>query len=153
MRKYWGDAPRTAEAIDAAHWIKSGDVATMDDAGFIRIVGRIKDMVIRGGEKIFPREIEDFLYANAKIEEVEVFGVPDEKYGEQVAAWIKLRPGAEADAEEIRKYCEGRLAHFKIPRYIKFVEEFPLTVTGKVQKFVMRERMAQELGLSKEPSV
>jgi fatty-acyl-CoA synthase len=148
MREYWGDATRTAEAIDAAHWIKSGDIATMDEGGFIRIVGRIKDMVIRGGEKIYPREIEDFLYANEKIDEVEVFGVPDEKYGEQVAAWIKLRAGQSADAEELRKFCAGRLAHFKIPRYIKFVDEFPLTVTGKVQKYIMRERMAQELGLS-----
>jgi fatty-acyl-CoA synthase len=149
MREYWGDAKKTAEAVDAAHWIKSGDVATMDDEGYIRIVGRIKDMVIRGGEKIFPREIEDFLYGNEKIDQVEVFGVPDEKYGEQVAAWIRLRAGASADEDEIRRYCEGRIAHFKIPRYVKFVDEFPLTVTGKVQKFVMREAMAQELGLAR----
>jgi fatty-acyl-CoA synthase len=153
MREYWGDEQRTREAIDAAHWIKSGDIATMDEAGFIRIVGRIKDMVIRGGEKIYPREIEDFLYTNEKIEEVEVFGVPDEKYGEQVAAWIRLHAGRSAEAEEIREFCAGRLAHFKIPRYIKFVDEFPLTVTGKVQKYVMRERMARELGLaSKTPA-
>ena len=152
MRGYWGDPERTAEAIDAAHWIKSGDVATMDEDGFIRIVGRIKDMVIRGGENIYPREIEECLYANEKIDEVEVFGVPDPKYGEQVAAWIKLRAGESADADEVRAFCQGRLAHFKIPRFIKFVEEFPLTVTGKVQKYVMRERMARELGLMPESS-
>ena len=150
MREYWGDAARTAEAIDAAHWIRSGDIATMDEQGYVRIVGRIKDMVIRGGEKIYPREIEDFLYTHDKIDEVEVFGVPDEKYGEQVAAWIKLHAGQTADADEIRAFCSGRLAHFKIPRYIKFVEEFPMTVTGKVQKFVMRERMARELELAKQ---
>ena len=150
MREYWGDPARTAETIDAAHWIKSGDIATMDEQGYIRIVGRIKDMVIRGGEKIYPREIEEFLYTHDKIDEVEVFGVPDEKYGEQVAAWIKLRPGESCDAEEIRAFCRGRIAHFKIPRYIKFVEEFPMTVTGKVQKFVMREQMARELDLAKQ---
>jgi fatty-acyl-CoA synthase len=152
MREYWGDSEKTRQAIDAAHWIRSGDIATMDESGYIRIVGRIKDMVIRGGEKIFPREIEDFLYGNEKIDQVEVFGVPDAKYGEQVAAWIKLRAGAAADAEEIRKFCEGRIAHFKIPRYIKFVDDFPLTVTGKVQKFVMRAAMAKELGLTKAPT-
>jgi fatty-acyl-CoA synthase len=152
MRGYWGNTDRTAEAIDAARWIKSGDLATIDEDGFIRIVGRIKDMIIRGGENIYPREIEEFLYGNPKIDAVEVFGVPDEKYGEQVAAWIKLRAGESADADEIRAFCEGRLAHFKIPRFVKFVEEFPLTVTGKAQKYVMRERMAKELGLVKESS-
>jgi fatty-acyl-CoA synthase len=150
MREYWGDPQKTAEGIDAAHWIKSGDIATMDDRGYVRIVGRIKDVVIRGGEKIFPREVEDFLYGYDKIDQIEVFGVPDERYGEQVAAWIRLRAGASADADEIRRYCEGRLAHFKIPRYIKFVDEFPLTVTGKVQKFIMREVMAKELGVAKD---
>jgi fatty-acyl-CoA synthase len=125
----------------------------MDEDGYVRIVGRIKDMIIRGGENIYPSEIEKFLYGNPKIEEVEVFGVPDTKYGEEVAAWIKLREAQTASAEDIRKFCEGKLSHFKIPRYIKFVHEFPMTVTGKVQKFVMRERMAAELGLaSKEPS-
>ncbi len=153
MREYWGDPERTGKEIDAAHWIRSGDIATLDDEGYCRIVGRIKDMVIRGGENIYPREIEEFLYGNPKIDEVEVFGVPDPKYGEEVAAWIKLREGATASADEIRKFCEGRLAHFKVPRYIKFVDEFPMTVTGKVQKFVMRARMAEELGLAeKEPA-
>ena len=119
----------------------------MDEGGYVRIVGRIKDMVIRGGEKIYPSEIEKFLYTNPKIDEVEVFGVPDEKYGEAVAAWIKLRERETLSAEDIRTFCEGKLAYYKIPRYIKFVDEFPMTVTGKVQKFVMRERMAEELGL------
>ena len=153
MRAYWDDPERTAKEIDAAHWIKSGDIATMDEDGYLRIVGRIKDMIIRGGENIYPTEIEKFLYGNPKIEEVEVFGVPDAKYGEEVAAWIKLGEGETASAEDIRKFCEGKLSHFKIPRYIKFVHEFPMTVTGKVQKFVMRERMAAELGLApKEPA-
>ena len=153
MRAYWDDPERTAKEIDAAHWIKSGDIATMDEDGYVRIVGRIKDMIIRGGENIYPTEIEKFLYGNPNIEEVEVFGVPDAKYGEEVAAWIKLREDQTASDEDIRKFCEGKLSHFKIPRYIKFVREFPMTVTGKVQKFVMRQRMAAELGLApKEPA-
>jgi fatty-acyl-CoA synthase len=145
MPGYWADPERTAKEIDEARWIKSGDIATLDGDGYCRIVGRIKDMVIRGGENIYPREIEEFLYTNPKIDEVEVFGVPDPKYGEEIAAWIRLHEGESASVDEIRAFCEGRLAHFKIPRYIKFVEEFPMTVTGKVQKFVMRERMAEEL--------
>ena len=145
MRGYWDDAGRTAEEIDAAHWIKSGDLATMDEAGYIRIVGRIKDMIIRGGENIYPREIEEFLYRHPKIDDVAVFGVPDAKYGEQVAAWIKLHDGEQATADEIAEFCKGQLAHFKIPRFIKFVDEFPMTVTGKLQKFVMRRQMAEEL--------
>ncbi|MDH3228731.1 MAG: AMP-binding protein [Alphaproteobacteria bacterium] len=153
MRGYWADPERTAKEIDAAHWIRSGDIATLNDDGYVRIVGRIKDMVIRGGENIYPREIEEFLYTNPKIDEVEVFGVPDRKYGEELAAWIRLHEGQAATSEEIRNFCDGRLAHFKIPRYIKFVDEFPMTVTGKVQKFVMRQRMAEELGLGeKEPA-
>jgi len=148
MRGYWGDAGRTAEEIDAAHWIRSGDIAQMDEAGYLAIVGRLKDMIIRGGENIYPREIEEFLYTNPKIDEVEVFGVPDDKYGEQVAAWIRLKGGERATAEEIQAFCKGRLAHFKIPHYIRFVDEFPMTVTGKVQKFVMREQMADELKLA-----
>jgi fatty-acyl-CoA synthase len=145
MPKYWNDPERTAKAIDEARWIASGDIAVADDAGYFQIVGRIKDMLIRGGENIFPREIEDFLYTNPKIEQVEVIGVPDPKYGEEVCAWIKLREGEQATADEIRAFCKGKIAHFKIPKFIKFVEEFPMTITGKVQKFVMRERMAAEL--------
>ena len=117
----------------------------MNEAGYLAIVGRLKDMIIRGGENIYPREIEEFLYTNPKIDEVEVFGVPDDKFGEQVAAWIRLKGGERASAEEIQAFCKGRLAHFKIPYYIRFVDEFPMTVTGKVQKFVMREQMAGEL--------
>jgi len=145
MPGYWNDPDRTAHAIDHAHWIASGDLASIDDAGYCQIVGRVKDMLIRGGENIYPREIEEFLYTHPKIEEVEIIGVPDRKYGEEVCAWIKLHEGQQASAEEIRHFCEGRIAHFKIPKFIKFVEAFPMTVTGKVQKFVMRERMTQEL--------
>jgi len=135
MPKYWNDPEKTAKAIDEARWIASGDVAVVDAEGYFRIVGRIKDMLIRGGENIFPREIEDFLYTNPKIEQVEVIGVPDPKYGEEVCA----------TAEEIRAFCEGKIAHFKVPKYIRFVEGFPMTITGKVQKFVMREQMAAEM--------
>ncbi len=149
MPGYWNDPKKTAEAIDQAHWICSGDIATLDAEGYCDIVGRIKDMLIRGGENIFPREIEEFLFTNPKIEDVQVIGVPDPKYGEEVCAWIKLRPGETATQEEIREFCKGKIAHFKIPRYVKFVEEFPMTVTGKIQKYVMRQRMAEELGMAK----
>ena len=145
MRGYWGDPERTAKDIDAAHWIRSGDIATMDDDSYLRIVGRSKDMLIRGGENIYPREIEEFLYTNPKIEQVEVVGVPDPRFGEEVAAWIKLHEGQTASEAEMREYCKGKLAHFKIPRYIRFVDEFPMTVTGKVQKYLIRESMAAEL--------
>jgi len=145
MPGYWSDPERTAQAIDDAHWIASGDLASIDDAGYCRIVGRVKDMLIRGGENIYPREIEEFLYTHPKVEEVEVIGVPDSKYGEEVCAWIKLHEGEHVTSEEIRSFCRGHIAHFKIPKYIKFVETFPMTVTGKVQKFVMREKMAEEL--------
>jgi fatty-acyl-CoA synthase len=145
MRGYWNDAKQTAAAIDSAHWMASGDQALIDEDGYCRIVGRIKDMLIRGGENIYPREIEEFLYRHPKIDAVEVIGVPDEKYGEEICAWVKLHAGAQTDAEEIREFCRGKIAHFKIPRYIKFVDEFPMTVTGKVQKFAMRERMTEEL--------
>ncbi|MDH3597388.1 MAG: AMP-binding protein, partial [Rhodospirillales bacterium] len=136
------------KAIDRAGWIRSGDIATLDEEGYCNIVGRLKDMVIRGGENIFPREIEEFLYTHPAIEEVQVFGVPDPKYGEEVCAWIKLHEGKRLSAEEARRFCDGHIAHFKIPRYVKFVEAFPMTVTGKVQKYVMRERMAEELGVA-----
>ena len=149
MPRYWNDAEKTAKAIDESHWIASGDIATLDDQGYFQIVGRIKDMLIRGGENIFPREIEDFLYTHEAIEQVEVIGAPDEKYGEEVCAWIKLRAGHHATAEEIREFCKGKIAHFKIPRYIRFVEDYPMTITGKVQKYVMREVMAKELASGK----
>ena len=148
MRGYWDDAERTAEAIDAAGWMHTGDLATMDADGYFNIVGRIKDMVIRGGENIYPREIEEYLYRHPKIADVQVIGVPDEKYGEELCAWIRLAPGETADDEEIRAFCRGQIAHYKVPRYIRFVDEYPMTVTGKVQKFVMREQTIAELGLA-----
>lgn len=146
MRGYWGDAERTRESVDAAGWMHSGDLATIDEDGFCRIVGRIKDMVIRGGENIYPREIEEFLLRHPKIQDVQVIGVPDARYGEELCAWIRLRDGASATAEEVREFCRGQIAHFKIPRHVRFVEAFPMTVTGKIQKFLMREQMARELG-------
>jgi fatty-acyl-CoA synthase len=145
MPKYWNDAERTAKAIDEARWIASGDIAVVDEDGYFQIVGRIKDMLIRGGENIFPREIEDFLYTHPKIEQVEVIGVPDPKFGEEVCAWVKLREGQTATEDELRAYCKGKIAHFKIPKIVRFVDSFPMTVTGKVQKFVMREQMAVEM--------
>ena len=147
MPGYWNDPERTKKAIDEAHWIRSGDIATLDEEGYCNIVGRLKDMLIRGGENIFPREIEEFLFGHPKIEDVQVIGVPDPKYGEEVCAWIKLHPDATMSAQDVRAFCEGKIAHFKIPRYVKFVEDFPMTVTGKVQKFVMREKMIEELGI------
>ncbi|MBV9165485.1 MAG: AMP-binding protein [Solirubrobacterales bacterium] len=147
MRGYWNEPERTAEVIDPARWMHTGDLATMDADGYIRVVGRIKDMVIRGGENIYPREIEEFLYTHAAIADVQVIGVPDERYGEELMAWIVLRAGATLDAQGVREFCEGRIARYKIPRYMKFVDSFPMTVTGKVQKFKMREVAIEELGL------
>ena len=150
MRGYWDDAERTSEAIDAAGWMHTGDLATVDDEGYCNIVGRIKDMVIRGGENVYPREIEEFLYRHPKIQDVQVIGVPDARYGEELCAWVRLRDGESATAEEIRAFCQGQIAHYKVPRYVKFVDGFPMTVTGKIQKFLMRQQMIEELGLSVE---
>jgi len=147
MLGYWNEPAKTAEAIDAARWMHTGDLAVMDEAGYLNIVGRIKDMVIRGGENIYPREVEEFLYAHPAIEDVQVIGVPDLKYGEELCAWIRLRPGQELSPEQVRDYCRGKIAHYKIPRYIRFSTDFPMTVTGKVQKFKMRETSISELGL------
>jgi fatty-acyl-CoA synthase len=147
MLGYWDDAEQTRAAIDAARWMHTGDLARMDAAGYVNIAGRIKDMVIRGGENIYPREVEEFLYTHPLIEDVQVVGVPDAKYGEELCAWVKLRPGAELSLEELREYCTGKIAHFKIPRYLRVTGEFPMTVTGKVQKFIMREVSTGELGL------
>ena len=147
MLGYWDEPAKTAEAIDAARWMHTGDLAVMDEAGYLNIVGRIKDMVIRGGENIYPREIEEFLYAHSAIEDVQVVGVPDVKYGEELCAWIRLRPGEHLDADQVREYCRGKIAHFKIPRYIRFTESYPMTVTGKIQKFKMRDTSINELGL------
>ena len=145
MRGYWEEPERTAEVLDASGWLHTGDLATLDAEGFCRIVGRIKDMIIRGGENIYPREVEDFLDRHPAVQDVHVFGVPDERYGEAVCAWIRLRPGAAATAEELRAFCAGQIAHQKVPRHIAFVETFPMTVTGKVQKFLMREAMVRML--------
>ncbi|HUJ04675.1 MAG TPA: AMP-binding protein [Streptosporangiaceae bacterium] len=147
MLGYWDEPEKTAEAIDAARWMHTGDLAVMDDAGYLNIVGRIKDMVIRGGENIYPREVEEFLYAHPAIEDVQVIGVPDLKYGEELCAWIRLRSGQALTAEQVRDYCQGKIAHYKIPRYVRFTGDFPMTVTGKVQKFKMRETSVTELGL------
>jgi fatty-acyl-CoA synthase len=147
MLGYWDDAEKTAEAIDRAGWMHTGDLATLDAEGYCNIVGRIKDMVIRGGENVYPREVEEFLFRHPKVEAVQVVGVPDPKYGEELCAWIKLRTGESTTAEEIQAFCKGQIAHYKIPRYIRFVESFPMTVTGKVQKFVMRAETMRELGL------
>jgi fatty-acyl-CoA synthase len=148
MLGYWNDEEKTHEAIDPARWMHTGDLATIDDEGYCNIVGRIKDMVIRGGENVYPREIEEFLYRHPKIQDVQVIGVPDPRYGEELCAWVRLRDGVAATPEEIRAFCEGQIAHYKIPRYVKFVDAFPMTVTGKIQKFLMREETIAELGLS-----
>ncbi|MCW4151742.1 AMP-binding protein [Halomonas sp. 18H] len=147
MLGYWNNPEATHDAIDQAGWMHTGDLATMDDDGYVAIVGRIKDMIIRGGENIYPREIEDFLYTHPAISDVQVIGVPSEKYGEEIMAWVKLSEGESLDEDTLKAFCQDRIAHFKIPRYIKFVEEFPMTVTGKVQKFRMREEAVEELGL------
>jgi fatty-acyl-CoA synthase len=147
MLGYWGEPERTAEVIDRARWMHTGDLATMDDEGYLNIVGRIKDMVIRGGENVYPREVEEFLYTHPAIADVQVVGVPDEKYGEELCAWIVVRDGQTLTEVEVREFCRGRLAHFKIPRYVLVVTEFPMTVTGKVQKFKMREHSIERFGL------
>ena len=148
MLGYWGEEEMSAQSIDAGGWMHSGDLATVDQDGYFKIVGRIKEMVIRGGENLYPREIEEFLYRHPKIADVQVVGLPDDKYGEELCAWIVLAEGASATEQDIRDYCHDQIARHKIPRYIRFVDEFPMTVTGKVQKFIMRERMVEELGLS-----
>lgn len=146
MLGYWNDPERTAESIDSARWMHTGDLAAMDDEGYLSIVGRIKDMIIRGGENIYPREIEEFLFTHPNIVDVQVIGVPDEKFGEEVMAWIKLKEGT-ATGEEIREFCKGKIAHYKIPKYYKFTDDFPMTVTGKIRKVEMREISIKELNL------
>ena len=153
MLGYWDEPAKTAEAIDAARWMHTGDLAVMDEAGYLNIVGRIKDMVIRGGENIYPREIEEFLYGHPAIEDVQVIGVPDLKYGEELCAWIQLRPGTRLDADQVRDYCKGKIAHYKVPRYIRFTSDFPMTVTGKIQKFKMRQTSTTELGLQEASQI
>ncbi len=150
MLGYWGDDEKTAEVIDAAGWMHTGDLASLDAEGFCNIVGRIKDMVIRGGENLYPREIEEFLFTHPKIAAVQVFGVADRKFGEELCAWLILRSGETLSEDEVRDFCRGQIAHHKIPRYIEFVEEFPMTVTGKVQKFIMRRKVEERFGLEAE---
>jgi len=148
MLGYWNDEEKTRESIDAAGWMHTGDLATIDANGYCNIVGRVKDMIIRGGENVYPREIEEYLYRHPQVQDVAVFGVPDRKFGEQVAAWVKLREGETANEDDIRNYCREQIAHYKVPAYIRFVDEFPMTVTGKIQKFAMRDAMVEDLGLS-----
>jgi fatty-acyl-CoA synthase len=153
MLGYWDNDEATRTAIDTARWMHTGDLATMDEEGYLNIVGRIKDMIIRGGENVYPREIEEFLYSYPKVQDVQVIGVPDQKYGEEVMAWVKLREGQAATEDEIRDYCRGKIAHYKIPRYVRFVDAFPMTVTGKVQKFLMREESVKVLGLEQAAAI
>jgi fatty-acyl-CoA synthase len=154
MLGYWDQPEKTAEVIDAARWMHTGDLAVMDAEGYLNIVGRIKDMVIRGGENVYPREIEEFLYTHPDVVDAQVIGVPDERYGEELMAWVRLREGAEPlTAERLREFCAGRLAHYKVPRYVKVVDEFPMTVTGKIRKVEMREVSVEELGLQSAASV
>ena len=147
MLGYWEDPERTAQAIDPARWMHTGDLAVIDEEGFCNIVGRLKDVVIRGGENVYPREVEEFLYGHPAIEDVQVFGVADARYGEELCAWVKLRADARLTEEEVREHCRGRIAHQKVPRHVRFVDEFPMTVTGKMQKFLMRQAMERELGV------
>jgi fatty-acyl-CoA synthase len=148
MKGYWGDAEKTSEILDDAGWMHTGDLGVIDEAGYGNVTGRLKDMVIRGGENVYPREVEEFLYRHHKVQAVQVCGVPDPKFGEELCAWIQLKAGVSSTEEEVREFCKDQIAHYKIPRYIRFVSEFPMTITGKVQKFAMRERMVKELGLS-----
>ena len=150
MQGYWGDPARTSEVLDEAGWMHTGDLAVIDSEGYCNIVGRIKDMIIRGGENVYPREVEEFLFKHPKIRGVSCFGVPDPRFGEELCAWIQLRPDVTAAAEEFKRYCQGQIAHYKIPRYFEFVDEFPMTVTGKIQKFIMRDVMIERLGLKVE---
>jgi fatty-acyl-CoA synthase len=150
MLGYWDDAEKTAAVLDPEGWMHTGDLATFDEAGYCNIVGRSKDLIIRGGENISPREIEEFLFTHPKVEDVQIVGVPDERFGEEVCAWIRLRAGEISDEAEIRGFCQGRIAHYKVPRYVRFVDAFPMTVTGKVQKFEIRQAMIAELGLVTE---
>jgi fatty-acyl-CoA synthase len=153
MLGYWNNEQATAGAIDQARWMHTGDLATMDVEGYINIVGRIKDMIIRGGENVYPREIEEFLYTHPKVSDVQVIGVPDARYGEEIMAWVKVNAGEQITDEELKEFCKGQIAHYKIPRYIKFVDDFPMTVTGKIQKYQMRQQSTQELGLQDAASM
>jgi fatty-acyl-CoA synthase len=152
MLGYLGDDEVTAQVIDKARWMHTGDQATIDNEGYCNIVGRIKDMVIRGGENLYPREIEEYLHRHPKIQDVQVFGVPDQRFGEELCAWIRIRPGESLTEDDVRAFCRDQIAHYKVPRYIRFVDEFPMTVTGKIQKFIMRQRMQEDLHLAESPT-
>jgi fatty-acyl-CoA synthase len=147
MLGYWEESEKTAEAIDAARWMHTGDQAVMTDDGYVRIVGRIKDMIIRGGENVYPREIEEFLYAHPDISDVQIVGVPDERFGEEICAWVIAREGATIDPDSVRAFCQGKIAHYKVPRYVCQTDEFPMTVTGKIRKIELRERAIEQLEL------
>ncbi len=153
MIGYWNDAQRTGEAVDADGWMHTGDLAEMDDEGYVNIVGRIKDMIIRGGENVYPREIEEFLYGHPRIRDVQVIGVPDERYGEEIMAWVQTEDGADITVEEVREYCQGKIAHYKIPRYVAVTQDFPMTVTGKIQKFKLRDDAVERFGLQKAAGI
>jgi fatty-acyl-CoA synthase len=150
MRGYWGEEERTRQVLDASGWMHTGDLAVIDAEGYCNIVGRVKDMIIRGGENISPREIEEFLYRHPAVLDVAVVGVPDAKFGEAVCACVRLREGMSATEEEMREFCRGRIAHFKVPHYVRFMESFPLTISGKVQKYLIREKLREQLGLTEE---
>jgi fatty-acyl-CoA synthase len=152
MKGYWNEPDKTREVLDDSGWMHTGDLGVIDAEGYCRITGRLKDVVIRGGENIYPQEVEEFLYQHPKVQAVQVCGVPDQKYGEEVCAWIQLKADASGTEDELREFCRGQIAHYKIPRYIRFVTEFPMTITGKVKKFAMREQMQKELGLP-DPNV
>ena len=153
MLGYWDEPEKTDEVLDRARWMHTGDLAVMDDEGYLRIVGRIKDMVIRGGENLYPREVEEFLYGHPDVSDVQVVGVPDQRYGEELMAFIVPRGGAEIDREAIAAFCEGRIARHKVPRYVATVDEFPITVTGKVQKYKLRELAIEQLGLEEAAAI
>jgi len=150
MRGYWQNPEKTREVLDEAGWMHTGDLGVIDAAGYCNVTGRLKDLIIRGGENISPREVEEFLYGHGHVLAVQVCGVPDTKFGEEVCAWIQLKSGCSVTEAEIREFCAERIAHYKIPRYIRFVTEFPMTITGKVQKYAMREHMKKELGLTEQ---
>jgi fatty-acyl-CoA synthase len=148
MLGYWNEPTKTQQAIDSARWMHTGDLGVMDEDGYVNIVGRIKDMIIRGGENVYPKEIEEFLFSHPDIIDASVIGVPDPKFGEEIAAWIKVKPGSSLDENEIKEFCRGKIAHYKIPRYVKITDSFPMTVTGKIQKYIMRQQSVEELSLS-----
>jgi fatty-acyl-CoA synthase len=147
MAGYFDKPEETAVAIDGDGWLHTGDLATVDEEGYFKITGRLKDMVIRGGENIYPREVEEFLFTHSSIREVQCFGIPDPRFGEQLAAWVRLKEGFSLTEDEVREFCRGEISHFKIPRYFRFVDDFPMTVTGKIQKYKMREAMCADLQL------